>query len=231
VEISLYGATPETHDAITGVPGSHARAWAGIRRLQAAGVRVALKTVLMKPNLAEREELERQAAAVGAAFRHDAAIFPCLDGARPLGAARRARRSRGADLATAERRATWREKNRKNRRSAGRRTGCMPVPRAGPRSMPIPSAGFRRACWRGMPAAKRRPRVPGRLERRNRRHPGPEARADRHQFRGRSARSLRALPAFNRLETGDDELESDYMKRTTALRFGAAMEMDHESDR
>ena len=55
VEISLYGATAATHDGVTGVPGSHARAWAGIRRLQGAGVRVALKTVLMKSNLAERE--------------------------------------------------------------------------------------------------------------------------------------------------------------------------------
>ena len=43
VEISLYGATAATHDAITGIPGSHAAAWAGIRRLLANGTRASSK--------------------------------------------------------------------------------------------------------------------------------------------------------------------------------------------
>ena len=88
VEISLYGATAATHDAITGAPGSHARAWAGIRRLQAAGVRVALKTVLMKSHCGERAELERQAAACGAASAlprlRRRAQSPLLETTQPL---------------------------------------------------------------------------------------------------------------------------------------------------
>ncbi|HRT04598.1 MAG TPA: radical SAM protein [Kiritimatiellia bacterium] len=232
VEISLYGATPETHDAITGVPGSHARAWAGIRRLQAAGVRVALKTVLMKPNLAEREELERQAAAVGAAFRHDAAIFPCLDGARaPLALRVAPEEAVRADLATAERRATWREKIEKTAAqpagdrlyacAAGRSAfhadpfgGLSPCLLAGHARCEAAGRAFR-DVWNGEIGA---------IQDRKR------ARTDT-SFAGDLRGACAHCPAFNRLETGDDELESDYMKRTTALRFGAAMEMDHESDR
>ncbi len=43
VEVSLYSDEPEGHDAVTRVPGSHARTLAGVRHLIAAGVRVHLK--------------------------------------------------------------------------------------------------------------------------------------------------------------------------------------------
>lgn len=231
VEISLYGATAATHDAITGVPGSHARAWAGIRRLQDAGVRVVLKTVLMKPNLAEREALERQAAAIGAAFRHDAAIFPCLDGARaPLALRVAPEEAVRADLATAERRAMWREKiaqtaahpagERLYACAAGRSAfhadpfgGLSPCLLAEPFRCESAGRAFR-DVWSGELGA---------IQDRKR------ARADT-SFAGDLRGACAHCPAFNQLETGDDELESDYMKRTTALRFGAAMENGHESD-
>ena len=232
VEISLYGAAAATHDALTGVPGSHARAWAGIRRLQAAGVRVVLKTVLMKPNLAEREELERQAAEIGAAFRHDAAIFPCLDGGSraPLALRVAPEEAVRADMATAERRAMWREKieqtaaqpadNRLYACAAGRSAfhadpfgGFSPCLLA--EHFRCESAGRAfRDVWAGDLAA---------LQNRRR------ARSDT-SFAGDLRGACAHCPAFNRLETGDDELESDYMKKTTALRFGAAMEICHESE-
>ena len=232
VEISLYGASPETHDAVTGVPGSHARAWAGIRRLQAAGVRVALKTVLMKSNLAEREALERQAAALGVAFRHDAAIFPCLDGSpAPLALRVTPEEAVQADLATAERRATWRDKiERTAAHPAGERLYACAAGRSAFCADPFggfapcllaenhrcESAGRAfRDVWNGELAA---------IQSRKR------ARAD-GSFAGDLRGACTHCPAFNRLETGAEELESDYMIKTTRLRYGAAMEDADEAQR
>lgn len=85
VEVSLYGATPATHDGVTGVPGSHARALAGIATLMRAGVRVGLKTMVLRSNAAEVADLEAFAARLGVRFRLDAAVNPRLDGdRRPL---------------------------------------------------------------------------------------------------------------------------------------------------
>ena len=224
VEISLYGATAATHDGVTGVPGSHARAWAGIRRLQAAGVRVALKTVLMKSNLAEREALERQAAEIGAAFRHDAAIFPCLDGARaPLALRVAPEEAVRADMATTERRDTWRASIEQTaaRPAADGLYGCSAgqtffhcdpfgglAPcvmaesyRRDPRGRPF------REVWNGdLADIRRRTRT--------------RAVAS---FTGALRGACAHCPAFNLVETGDEERESDYMKRTTLLRYQAAM--------
>lgn len=232
VEISLYGATPETHDAITGVPGSHARAWAGIRRLQAGGIRVALKTVLMQANAAELAALEAQAAEIGAGFRHDAAIFPGLrNGPRaPLALRVSPEEAVRADMASPERRAMWRAKieqtaahpadDRLYACAAGR--SAFHADPFGGLSPCLLAEHFRRESagrafrdvWNGELGA---------IQDRRR------ARTDT-SFTGDLRGACAHCPAFNRLETGDDELESDYMKRTTALRFGAAMEMDHESD-
>lgn len=231
VEISLYGATAETHDAITGAPGSHARAWMGIRRLQGAGVRVVLKTVLMKPNLAEREDLERQAAAIGAAFRHDAAIFPCLDGSRaPLALRVAPEEAVRADMATAERRAMWREKIEKTAAQppgdrlyacAAGRTAFHADPFGGfspcllAEHFRCESAGRAfRDVWDGDLAVLQTRKC---------------ARSDT-SFAGDLRGACVHCPAFNQIETGHEEWESDYMKKTTALRFDAAMEICHESE-
>jgi MoaA/NifB/PqqE/SkfB family radical SAM enzyme len=85
VEVSLYGATPATHDGVTGVPGSHARALEGVATLMRAGVRVGLKTMVLRSNAGEVVELEALAARLGVRFRLDAAVNPRLDGdRRPL---------------------------------------------------------------------------------------------------------------------------------------------------
>ena len=80
IEISLYGATAETYERITGVPGSFKRCLAGIHRLVALGLNVKLKTVLMTLNRHEFFDIERMASDLGVGFRFDAAIFPRLDG-------------------------------------------------------------------------------------------------------------------------------------------------------
>ncbi len=78
VEVSMYGATPETYEKITRVPGSYPKFLAGVNRLRAAGMRVGLKSVLMTLNQHEMVRMEEMAAEWGLTFRYDSAIFPCL---------------------------------------------------------------------------------------------------------------------------------------------------------
>jgi radical SAM protein with 4Fe4S-binding SPASM domain len=80
VEASIYGATDATHDGVTGVPGSLSLTLAGVDRLVARGVRVGLKTMLMKVNISEFEAMENLAKTRGVPFRSDAVLFPRLDG-------------------------------------------------------------------------------------------------------------------------------------------------------
>lgn len=51
--IDVLGATAATHDALTGVPGSHARMMAGVAALQRAGVPVTLLTIMNRRNVGE----------------------------------------------------------------------------------------------------------------------------------------------------------------------------------
>jgi len=53
VELSIFSADPAVHDRITRVPGSFERLIKAVRRLKAHGVRVYLKTVVMKPNVGD----------------------------------------------------------------------------------------------------------------------------------------------------------------------------------
>ncbi len=78
VEVSLYGATRATYEAVTRVPGSYAKCLAGVRRLVDNGIRVQLKTVLIKLNSHEAQEMRQIARDLGLEFRVDSAIFPQL---------------------------------------------------------------------------------------------------------------------------------------------------------
>jgi radical SAM protein with 4Fe4S-binding SPASM domain len=78
VEVSLYGATRATYEAVTEVPGSYTKCLKGIRKLLANGINVQLKTVLMKLNGHEVGEMRRLAAGFGLELRVDGAIFPQL---------------------------------------------------------------------------------------------------------------------------------------------------------
>jgi radical SAM protein with 4Fe4S-binding SPASM domain len=69
VELSLYAADPAVHDGITGVPGSFRRVVENVRRLTAHGLRVCLKTVVMKPNLGGLEATHRLGQELGV-FTH-----------------------------------------------------------------------------------------------------------------------------------------------------------------
>ncbi|MFZ2631259.1 MAG: radical SAM protein [Desulfosalsimonadaceae bacterium] len=82
IEISLYGATAATYEAVTGVAGSFEKAMHGICRLKNHGFRLKLKTVVLTINFDELEKIESIAVRLGVPFRFDAMISPRLDGDR-----------------------------------------------------------------------------------------------------------------------------------------------------
>ena len=60
------------------MPGSFPKFLAGLGRLRAAGLRIGLKSVLMTLNQHEMLTMEQMAQDWGLKFRYDSAIFPCL---------------------------------------------------------------------------------------------------------------------------------------------------------
>jgi radical SAM protein with 4Fe4S-binding SPASM domain len=79
-EISIYGATAETYERITRVPGSYERCFRGIQRLLDNNIKLNLKTILMTINRHEFTAMGNIARDLGVRFRFDAAISPCIDG-------------------------------------------------------------------------------------------------------------------------------------------------------
>jgi radical SAM protein with 4Fe4S-binding SPASM domain len=80
VEVSVYGATKETYEAVTRVPNSFERCIRGIHRMIERGIRVGIKTIVMGNNLDEVPLIEEMARELGTPFRLDALICPRLDG-------------------------------------------------------------------------------------------------------------------------------------------------------
>lgn len=76
VEVTLYGATSETYERITGVQGSYEKCLKGIRALIDHQINVKLKTILMNLNRNEFFDMETMAKEWGVKFRFDPAIFP-----------------------------------------------------------------------------------------------------------------------------------------------------------
>lgn len=111
VEITLYGATAATYEAVTGVPGSHDRAMAAIERLVARGVRVALKTMVLAQSRHELRAIEALArTGYGVPFRYDGIVTPRSDGSpAPLGSRLPAWRVAELDMLDGRKLASWRE--------------------------------------------------------------------------------------------------------------------------
>lgn len=82
VEITLYGATPETFDRIAQTPGAFRRCMEGVARLREAGLTVDFKTVVMRSNLAEVEAIRKLAGDLGGKFRLDANLTGTCAGER-----------------------------------------------------------------------------------------------------------------------------------------------------
>lgn len=80
VEVSLHGATAETHDGTTAVHGSFELLLAAVRRLRARDVRVEMKTPVTNLNEHEIDAMEALAESLDVPYRLDAIITPRDDG-------------------------------------------------------------------------------------------------------------------------------------------------------
>jgi radical SAM protein with 4Fe4S-binding SPASM domain len=78
VEITLYGASQETFEAVTQTPSSYAACMRGVEKLRQAKVRLRLKTMALTLNRNELPQLWHKAEEMGVQFRHDCSIIPAL---------------------------------------------------------------------------------------------------------------------------------------------------------
>jgi radical SAM protein with 4Fe4S-binding SPASM domain len=80
IQISIYSAEAEVHDAITKVRGSLERTLAAIRFLQVEGLKVKIACPLMKQNLMAYRNVQALAAELGVPYVLDMTITPKMDG-------------------------------------------------------------------------------------------------------------------------------------------------------
>ncbi|HEY7818292.1 MAG TPA: radical SAM protein, partial [Vicinamibacteria bacterium] len=79
VEITLYGFTRKTYEAVTGIEGSHEKCYRGVELLLERGVPLKLKTIAMRTNQHEVLDMARFAESRGVAFKFDTMINPNFD--------------------------------------------------------------------------------------------------------------------------------------------------------
>lgn len=81
LEVTIYGASPETYDRVTGVAGAHRKFQQGVNRLLEAGLNIRFKAMALKSNFHEVEEIGRFARANSREwFRFDPQLHLRLDG-------------------------------------------------------------------------------------------------------------------------------------------------------
>ncbi len=78
VEVTLYGATAKTFEAITQKLGSFSACMEGVERLRRAKVRLRLKTMVMTLNHEELPAMRKIVEEAGMQFRYDCSIIPAL---------------------------------------------------------------------------------------------------------------------------------------------------------
>lgn len=85
IEITLYGATKESYEALTRIPGSFEKCLRGIRLLLDRKLPLGLKTVAVKTNKHEVYDMKAFAESLGVEFKFDSMINPRIDcSASPL---------------------------------------------------------------------------------------------------------------------------------------------------
>jgi len=80
MEVSVYGATAPTYEAVTGVPGSFSRCMHGIELLRRQRIPLKLKTTLLNLNAHELDQIKNLARNLALEFRFDSMLHPRLDG-------------------------------------------------------------------------------------------------------------------------------------------------------
>jgi radical SAM protein with 4Fe4S-binding SPASM domain len=123
IEITVYGRTRETHEGVTGVPGSYEQCLEGIRLLTERKLPLKLKTMALTLNKHEIWQLKRFVEdELGIEFRFDPMINPRLDySQRPLALRLPPQMIVELDLQDPERALEW-------RKFAERFTSCVQSP-------------------------------------------------------------------------------------------------------
>jgi len=80
VEVSVHGAKPETHDALTRIKGSYEKTWKAVENLLAEDMKVNLKCPITRLNQDELFEVRDKAERLGLRVTFDAVITPKDDG-------------------------------------------------------------------------------------------------------------------------------------------------------
>lgn len=78
VEVSLYGANPGTYESITGSAEACKMVLKGVDRLCSKGIKVSLKSLILRRNRSEIWEMKALADSMGLDFRFDAMVHPTL---------------------------------------------------------------------------------------------------------------------------------------------------------
>ena len=79
VQVSLYSMTPEEHDSITKIPGSHARTMEGIKRLMKENIFISIGCPVMKGNKDCYKDVVKWADANGIMVKTDFMLYACTD--------------------------------------------------------------------------------------------------------------------------------------------------------
>ena len=110
IEITLYSRTGETHEKVTGIPGSFEQGIRGIRLLLERNLPLRLKTIAMTANRQEVWEMKRYVEEdLGLEFKFDAMINPRIDASPgPLEVRLKPEEIVGMDLQDPKRVAEWR---------------------------------------------------------------------------------------------------------------------------
>jgi radical SAM protein with 4Fe4S-binding SPASM domain len=109
IEITLYGATRETYETLTRIPGSYDRCMRGIHLLLERNLPLSLKAVAVSINRHEIDAMREIAASLGVEFKFDAMINPRIDcGSSPLAVRLSPAEIVELDLQNPQRVADWR---------------------------------------------------------------------------------------------------------------------------
>lgn len=79
IEITLYGATKETYEKLTGIPGSYERCLRGMKLLIDRRLPLSLKTVAISINVHELDMMQEIADGLGVHFKFDPMLNPRID--------------------------------------------------------------------------------------------------------------------------------------------------------
>lgn len=82
IEVTMYGYSPGTWRRVTGSTTAYAKFHAGISHLKNHGIRVLIKTMLLRENANEFNRMRRWALRNHFSFRYDALVHARLDGGR-----------------------------------------------------------------------------------------------------------------------------------------------------